>query len=730
MAHDPLDLGPTRRHFIPGSEVFGRYELIERIGVGKLGEVWKAKDKRLDMTVAIKLLENFASFSAVAGTVGRSFGLAHPNIVRTYGFEGDADLCGFIMEHVKGVTLADALRTRQPPFFEAGEVRPWAVQLFTALKFAWEQGKLVHGDLRPANLFITSGGTLKVAEFGLAAARQGEVITEASYATSTFSLPCLSPQRLNGEVPVHSDDVYAAGACLYEALTGRSLFPGGNVMVQIQRKVPPTVAERRAELAHKGEAVPRPWETLLASCLQKEREARPASAAEALATLETMADTATRGTAASRTTKVLAAPRAAVGPALSLIRHPLVIVGGVLAACAVLLFVLILKPRAEALSAMRAEVKKLELADAAPGAVAAERAAAWEAFIGTWSLKPVSFTDEDEAMITHADEQSRHWAGEVSRLAAAGEVQKRKIADDTSRLRVAVAQQQQADASPSLAIADRIAAWDLLMKQYSAPGHPETKDYGELLARVGAAQKQWADKEAAVKKQAADEAARMLDETRLAEQKAVRWREDRESAWAALGALVADPAVGAAAKAEKLTAFLPTLNDPPKGAEKRAVELLALATEASQRSLAAAGEESPKEPLKLDQLLADSPVKDQPAPVQHAFLFLAQEKLKEKGFYKDKPDGNHGAGSNTALIEFQKDTKRLVANGMLDLPTVKELGLDQPDLAALAEEGKKLAKAESAEPKHRSKKPPPEKPGVLKKGLDSVLGFGKKLIKG
>jgi len=727
MSHDPLDLGPTRRHFTPGSEVFGRYELIERIGAGKLGEVWKARDKRLDLTVAIKLLENFAQFSAVAGTVGKAFGLTHPNIVRTYGFEGDADLCGFIMEYVKGQTLADVLRSKEPPFFEVGEVRPWALQLFTALKFASEQGKLIHGDVRPANLFITSGGTLKIAEFGLAASRQGEPIREDSYATSTFSLPCLSPQRVEGEVPHHLDDVYAAGACLYEALTGKSVFPGGNVIAQIQRKVPPTIAERRKELERKGEPLPKAWESLIAKCSEKERADRPASAAEVLAALDTIADAATRATSTKKQ------PRNADSGegSASLIKNPLVIGLGALAACAVLMFMLFVKPRNEALESMRAAMKQLDLADAADQAVPADQVTDWESFITRYTLEPVAFTDEDDTMITRAGERAQHWSSEMRRLAAEAEDRQRKITEATSRLRAALVQQQQADTIKTFTITDRIQAWGSVLKQFTASDQPDTKDYKDLLAQVSAAQKVWSDKEAAVKKDLADKAAKLLEETRIAEQKAGRWREDRESAWASITAINSDPNVSALVKVEKLAAFIPTLADAPFGAEKRAGELLALANDASKKALELANVETPKEPLKLPELLAESPIKDQPDAVKKAFVFLMQQKLKEKGLYKDTPDGDHGRGSHTALVTFQKDTKRLIANAKLDAATIKELGLDQLDLVALAEQGRKMLATEkpsgSSSRTSGRRKPaePVEEPSFFNKVGKGFATFGK-----
>lgn len=728
MSDDPFDIGPTRRHLTPGSEVFGRYELLEQIGAGKLGEVWKAKDKRLDLTVAIKLMENFPQFAQVSATAGRALGLTHPNIVRTYGFEGDENLCGFIMEYVKGQTLASLLRSNEPPWLEVTELRPWATQLFTALKFAWEHGKLVHGDLRPGNLFVTSAGTLKVAEFGLAVTRQGEPFREDAYTTSNFSLPCLSPQRIAGEVPHHTDDIYAAGACLYEALTGKSVFPGGNVLMQIQRKVPPSVAERRAELEIKGQPVPGDWESLIARCLEKERGQRPGSAAEVLIALNTISDTTAvrSGTGPGWTAKL--SPKAAAGGA-TLFKHPLAISAAVVALFALLAYLLVIKPKNDALESMRFVMKRLDQGDTLPNAAPEERLRAWNTFEATCSARPVSFTDQDDLMVAHATERSEHWSREMRRLADEEEDRKRKIEDSTTRLRAAMVQQIQADTNESFSIADRLAAWETVMKQFGASGHPDTKEYNDLLVQISAAQKKWLDKDVAKKKEASDLAAKMQDEARAAETRAQLWRDNRESAWAEIATLCADPNVLPAIKLEKLIAFQPTLTDAPAGTEKRASELLTLANQETNKYRELVNVETPKEPLKPNELLADSPVKDQPDAVQRAYICLVQEKLKEKGLYKDTPDGVHGRGSHTALVTFQKDSKTLIANAKVDAATSKALGLDQPDLAALADQGKKLAasaeRSSSSSGRTRRKTEPAEEPGFWNKVGKGFANFGR-----
>ena len=739
MSFDPLDSGSTQRHFTPGSTVFNRHELTERIGFGRRGELWRARDPKLaDMQVALKLMAGNEQCAEIQKGLDRITDLTHPNIVRTYGFTGDSDLCAFILEPVRGQPLGQLLRGKEPPFFEISEVRGWAVQLFTALQFAWENGRVVHGDLRPANLFITTGGSLKVAEYCFAAQRHGRSLSEDDMLSGSFSLPCFSPQVIDGEVPTHTDDIYAAAACLYEALTGKPVFSSGNIMAQIQRKVPLSIAERRAELGVQGAPVPKAWEALIARCLAKERSDRPATAAEVVALIETLPENETRRT--SNTKALTSAVTSAVTTAIkgtpgrrSILLHPLAIVVGVLLLALLAVQILVFKPHNEALAALVAARQKLDAEDAAarPDQIS-ERFTAWEQFVSAHALKPIPFTDEDEAIITHASERVGHYQTAVADQEAAKVKTEGEITAATSRFAKALAAQKQADADGAFTIEQRLAAWTAMQKDFAAPGHPETKAYQELLAQVTAAEQVWQKKPVEAKNQTMAEAERMAAEIKRTEQEGARWIEDRASAWAVVSAKCADPALDPALKAQEIAAFIPTLAVPPAGTEpaKRAAELLAQANAAQVIALAAAVP-PPTAPLKPAELLVDSPVKDQPPAVQRAFVFVMQEKLKAAGHYPSTPDGDHGTGSHTALVEFQKANK-LVANAKLDAPTIKALGMEAPDLTALAAQGKKLmavSSSPSQQKRRRTPKPAEEEPGFWRKFGKAVTDTAKKITK-
>lgn len=724
MTPDSLDAEHTQRQFTPGSIVFNRHELTERIAFGKRGEVWKARDPRLaDMQVALKLLTNTEQSSVIRAGIDRITDLTHPNIVRTYGFTGDDDLNGFILEQVKGQPLAQMLRGKEPPFFELSEVRTWAVQLFTALQFAWEHGRVVHGDLRLANLFITTGGSLKVAEYCFSPLRRGCSLTGDDLESGSYSLPCLSPQVIAGEVPTHTDDIYAAAACLYEALTGKPVFISGNILAQIERRVPPSIAERRTELGLQGHPVHKGWEVLIARCLAKDRADRPSSAAEVLALIESLPENETRRTSS---TKVLTTVLKGTAEHRSVLLHPMAIIGGVLALGALTVYLMVINPRNQELERLTSLRRQNDMADAAATpSQAADRLQAWDQFVTANALKPIPFTDMDEIILNHGSQRVEFYQTAVARHKEAEATAKRQVEETTSRLARALAAQKQADGIATFTISDRLAAWASLLKEFSATEHPNTQPYKDLLADAATQEKLWLQKQTAAKQAASAEAERMAAEIKLTEQKAAQWILDRNSAWAILSSKCVDPAIPPATKAQDIAAFLPTLANPPTVAASRAAELLSLATELRGKVLVAI--EPPSSPLKPAELLAESPVNDQGPAVQRGFVLLMQERLKASGHYDGKPDGDHGPDSHGALVKFQK-ANHLAPTAKLDAPTLVALTMVEPDLSALAEQGSKLLQTPKPS-RQRSKPKVKEEPNVMRRTYDNVRNFLQKKLK-
>jgi hypothetical protein len=284
---DDLDFGQTVRGLSPGQCLFQRYRLRSVLGRGGMGVVWLADDEQLDCPVALKFLPEIVTHDrqAIADLkreVIKSRALNHHHIVRVHDFVTDGVAAAISMEYVDGGTLSD-LRLDQPGgVFEPEALLPWVEQLCSALTYAHGTARLVHRDLKPKNLMITSKGELKVADFGISRSITESASMGSLAHSSSGSPPYMSPQQIAGESPSPADDIYAVGATLCELLTGRPPFYRGGalaIMDQVKTKVPERVNERRRANDISGE-VPAHWEETIAACLAKAPAARPASAGE------------------------------------------------------------------------------------------------------------------------------------------------------------------------------------------------------------------------------------------------------------------------------------------------------------------------------------------------------------------------------------------------------------------------------------------------------------------
>ena len=224
----------------------GSYTIVGAIGAGGMGEVYRARDTKLDRDVALKVLpEAFAGDAERMARLRREAkllaSLNHPHIASIYGFE-DSPLTGsgrsvahaLVMELVEGPTLAE----RTPLLID--DVLPLARQIAEALEYAHERG-IVHRDLKPANVKITSDGAVKVLDFGLAKAMEGDVSAADLSNSPTFSRMAteagvilgtaayMSPEQAKGKPVDRRADIWAFGCVLYEMLTGQRAFDGETV---------------------------------------------------------------------------------------------------------------------------------------------------------------------------------------------------------------------------------------------------------------------------------------------------------------------------------------------------------------------------------------------------------------------------------------------------------------------------------------------------------------------
>jgi serine/threonine protein kinase len=212
----------------------GHYRIIEQIGAGGMGVVYRAHDEQLDRDVAIKVLPVGTLTDEVARKRFRKEALAlaklnHPNVATVHEFGSQNDTDFLVTEYIPGVTLDEKLATGALPLKEVGRV---GIQLAQGLSAAHDEG-IVHRDLKPANLRLTPDGRLKILDFGLAQLipRGGGPALTATLSQSqavSGTLPYMAPEQLRAEVTDARSDIWAAGAVLYEMATGKRAFPESN----------------------------------------------------------------------------------------------------------------------------------------------------------------------------------------------------------------------------------------------------------------------------------------------------------------------------------------------------------------------------------------------------------------------------------------------------------------------------------------------------------------------
>ena len=219
----------------------GKYRIVDKLGRGGMGIVYKAVDQTLDREVAIKVLnpdlsdaEVLKRFRGEAVTLAR---LNHPGIATIYELHHQDDELLMVMEFVRGETfhdLSDRLGPLAPP-----QAAHLCIQVLDALGHA-HRGGVVHRDLKPANLMITDGGSVKVMDFGIARVLGTEHFTHGGYMMGTPAY--MAPEQVLGREIDGRADLYSVGVVLYRLLSGRLPFNADTAisMVQMQISEPPT----------------------------------------------------------------------------------------------------------------------------------------------------------------------------------------------------------------------------------------------------------------------------------------------------------------------------------------------------------------------------------------------------------------------------------------------------------------------------------------------------------
>src|SRR5215813_2592019 len=211
-------------------QTLGHYRIVEKIGEGGMGVVYRARDERLDRDVALKLLPAtmLADVAAVKSFRDEAQALSrlnHPNIATVHDFDAQDGLNFLVMEFIHGGTLDRRLAAGARP---EKEVIRLGTQLAQGLKAAHSKG-VIHRDLKPSNLGVTPDYRLKILDFGLArfseSADQNATLTSVEVHPEAGTLPYMAPELLQGQPADERTDIYAAGAVLYEMTTGQRLFP-------------------------------------------------------------------------------------------------------------------------------------------------------------------------------------------------------------------------------------------------------------------------------------------------------------------------------------------------------------------------------------------------------------------------------------------------------------------------------------------------------------------------
>ena len=208
-----------------GALLNNRYQLLERLGVGGMAEVFRARDVMLDRYVAIKVLrkdytENQAFQDRFRQEARSAANLSHPNIVTVHDFGLSEGQLYIVMEHMPGTDLKTIIRKRGR--FTVEEAIPLAVQASAGLGYAHRAG-LVHCDVKPQNMLVTPDRRLKVTDFGIA--RALATIQPGERSNVVWGSPqYFSPEQAAGEAPSPASDVYSLGVVLYEMLSGTLPF--------------------------------------------------------------------------------------------------------------------------------------------------------------------------------------------------------------------------------------------------------------------------------------------------------------------------------------------------------------------------------------------------------------------------------------------------------------------------------------------------------------------------
>jgi Tol biopolymer transport system component len=278
-------------------QVLGHYRVLEQIGTGGMGEVYRARDERLGRDVALKLVhpssardhDRLRRFELEARSAAS---LNHPNIVAVYDIGFHEGMPFIVTELLEGQTLRERLAVGT---LSVREVSDYSLQIIAGLMAAHEK-HIVHRDLKPENLFITKDNRIKILDFGIAKLIHPETIgapsiqemtTQTKMGSVLGTVAYMSPEQLRAKPVDARSDIFSLGAIVYEMLAGRRAFRGEtdvDTITAVLKETPPEVTRERAD-------VPPAFEQIVNHCLEKEPGKRFQSVRDLAFALETLSGT-------------------------------------------------------------------------------------------------------------------------------------------------------------------------------------------------------------------------------------------------------------------------------------------------------------------------------------------------------------------------------------------------------------------------------------------------------
>ena len=272
-------------------QTLGHYRIVEIIGAGGMGVVYRAHDERLDRDVAIKVLpeevagdqDRLHRFEREAKAVAK---LDHPNILAIHDFGSEVGVAYAVMELLEGESLRGFISKGG---ITAGKAVEYAGAIADGLAAAHDKG-IVHRDLKPENVFLTKDGRIKILDFGLAKLKLPETDLATETPTATLdtapggligTIPYMAPEQLQGQPADHRSDIFALGVVLYEMLTGHRPF-GGSTSVETAAAI---LKEDPEPMSSVAPGVPPTLARVVSKCLEKRPEDRFSSAHDLALTL-------------------------------------------------------------------------------------------------------------------------------------------------------------------------------------------------------------------------------------------------------------------------------------------------------------------------------------------------------------------------------------------------------------------------------------------------------------